>query len=150
MKRLTGAFALGALSLFMLTGYLRSDIDGSTLAAMVAFALVVLLPAVGAFLLARSHLAEHGRVGRRREELRLQTIESEVLKLAIARGGKLAAVEVATQLALSPEQATEALDRLALRGQAEYEVTDDGVIVYAFRDILHLSGKATAKGVLDA
>ena len=36
MKRLAGAFALGALSLFMLTGYLRSDIDGSTPAAMAA------------------------------------------------------------------------------------------------------------------
>jgi hypothetical protein len=150
MKRLAGAFALGALSLFMLTGYLRSDIDGSAPAAMAAFALVVLLPGVGALLLARSHFAEHGREGARKEELRLQTIESEVLKLAVARGGKLAAVEVATQLALSPEQATEALDRLALRGQAEYEVTDAGVIVYAFRDILHLGGKASAKGVLDA
>lgn len=150
MKRLAGAFALGALSLFMLTGYLRSDIDGSTPAAMAAFALVVFLPAVGAFLLAKSHFAAYGAAGARKESLRQQTIESEVLKLALARGGKLAAVEVATQLALSPEQATEALDRLALRGQAEYEVTDAGVIVYAFRDILHLSGKATAKGVLDA
>lgn len=149
MKRLTGAFALAALSLFMLAGYLRSDLDGGTPSALAAFALVVLLPAAGALLLARSHFARHAAAGARKEALRQQTIESEVLKLAVARGGKLAAVEVATQLALSPEQATEALDRLALRGQAEYEVTDAGVIVYAFHDILHLDSKSSAKGVLD-
>ena len=45
MKRLTGAFALAALSLFMLAGYLRSDLDGGTPSALAAFALVVLLPA---------------------------------------------------------------------------------------------------------
>jgi hypothetical protein len=149
MKRLSGAFALGAISLFMLMGYLRSDIDGTAPEALAAFALLVLLPAAGAFTLARSHFDSHGQAGARKEALRLQTIESEVLKLAVERGGKLAAVEVATQLALSPEQATEALDRLALRGQAEYEVTDAGVIVYAFRDILHLGSKDSAKGLLD-
>ena len=30
MKRLTGAFALGAVSLFMLTSYLQSDLDAVT------------------------------------------------------------------------------------------------------------------------
>ncbi|HET9066656.1 MAG TPA: hypothetical protein VFN22_12620 [Gemmatimonadales bacterium] len=150
MSRLFGAGALAAIALFMLTGFLGSDLDRDAPASLAAFALVVGLPAIGAVLLARGYLRDRGGQTARKELLRQQTIESGILRLAIASEGRLTAVEVAAQLALTPEGATEALDRLALRGQAEYEVTDDGVIVYGFRDIRNLGGKDTARGVLDA
>lgn len=149
MKRLFGAGLLAALALFMLLGYLGSDVAKGTAVAYVTLALMVGLPALFSGLLVRGHVRD--RVGRddRREELRQRTVESEILKLAIANKGRLTAVEVAAQLALTPEGALAALDRLALRGQAEYEVTDDGVIVYSFHDIRFLGGKDSARGVLD-
>ena len=48
------------------------------------------------------------------------------------------------------DAAAEALKQLGIRGHAEVQVTDDGVLVYDFYDIRHLGGKASAKGVLDA
>ena len=149
MTKVVAAFVLAGLSLFMLSGYLGADVPATAPASLAALFLLVGLPAIGAVLLLHSYFRERGHVGERREQLRRQTIESELLKLALTRGGRLTAVEVATHLAIPPEAATEALDRLALRGQAEYEVTDAGLIVYGFYDITHLGGKHSAKGILD-
>ena len=134
----------------MLSGYLNSDVARSSPAALVALLLVVGLPLAGSVILLRGHFRATHTQQSRKEQLRQQTIESEILKLAMTHGGKLTAVEVAAQFAITPEHATEALDRLALRGQAAHEVTDAGVIVYSFYDIVHLGGKSSARDVLDA
>jgi hypothetical protein len=42
------------------------------------------------------------------------------------------------------------LNAMAADGLADVEVSDSGVLVYAFYDVQHLGEKATAKGVLDA
>jgi len=82
--------------------------------------------------------------------LRQQTIDAEVLRLAVTEGGSLTAVEVATALALTPEQAKDTLDSLVGRDIADIAVTERGVVVYTFHDAKHLGGKGDAKGVLDA
>lgn len=150
MGRIAGAAGLAVVSLFMLVGFLSSDAALAAPATLAALALTVGLPAAGAALLLRSHAAERDRLHGRRALLRARTIDAEILRLAGERGGRLTAVEVATQLALAPEGAREALDALAVRGEAELEVTDAGVLVYSFYDVRHLGGKETAKGVLDA
>jgi hypothetical protein len=59
-------------------------------------------------------------------------------------------VEVATEFALPPERAKELLDSFMVRELADIQVTDSGVLVYKFHDVLHLEEKSRAKGVLDA
>jgi hypothetical protein len=150
VNKLIGAAGLALLALFMLAGFLNSEIalsGGTTLAAL---ALTVGLPAAGAVLLARGHYAEKSRLTGRKAELRQNTIDAEILRLAGERGGQLTAVEVATALSMTPESAAESLKSLGIRGQADVQVTDDGVLVYSFYDVRHLGGKSTAKGVLDA
>ncbi len=138
------------LSLFMLVGFLRADASLGAPATIAALLITVALPAAGSILLASGHLRGRGRLTRRREELRRQTIESEILRLAGQRGGRLTAVEVASDMAISPEAAKEALDSLALRELAELEITDSGMLVYAFHDVRHLGQKSHARGILDA
>lgn len=150
MNRLIGAAGLGLLSLLMLGGFLSSGRSLAQPAAMAAFAITVVLPAVGAGLLVRAHAGERARLTGRKAQLRQQTLESEILKLAGGHAGKLTAVEVATAFALTPDGAKEALDALVLRGQADLEVTDAGILVYSFHDVRHLPGKHTARGILDA
>lgn len=150
MRKLAGAAGLAAIALFMLAGYLASGGAAGGTAALAALALTVGLPGLGAVLLARSHFAEQSRLSGRKAQLRQQTIDAEILALARARGGRLTAVEVATHLAMTPESAREALDGLAIRSQAEMEITDAGLLVYDFPDIRHLDGKDTAKGLIDA
>ena len=150
MARLVGSGLLILLSLFMLIGFLRSDASIGAPATIAALLLTVALPAAAGLALVSGHFRGRGRLTRRREELRRQTIESEILRLAGQRGGRLTAVEVASDMAISPEAAKDALDALALREQAELEVTDSGVLVYAFHDVRHLHEKPHAKGVLDA
>lgn len=150
MNRLIPAAALALLALFMLAGFFSSGLALAAPATLAALALTVGLPAAGAALLARAHFAEKSRLSGRRAQLRLQTIHAEILRLAGERGGKLAAVEVTTALALPAAEAQAALEEMALSGQAELEVTDAGVLVYSFYDVRHLGGKGSARGVLDA
>jgi hypothetical protein len=148
--RVVGGGLLMLLALFMLIGFLGSDAPLGAPATIAALLIAVALPAAAGVALVSSHFRAGGRLARRREELRRQTIESEILRLAGQRGGRLTAVEVASDLAISPEAAKDALDSLALREQAELEITESGVLVYAFHDVRHLQEKPHAKGVLDA
>lgn len=150
MAKLVGGGLLILLSLFMLIGFLGSSAALGAPATIAALLITVALPAAAGVALALGPVRGRGRLSRRREELRQQTIESEILRLAGQRGGRLTAVEVATDMAISPEAAKDALDSLALREQAELEITESGVIVYAFHDVRHLQEKPHAKGVLDA
>jgi hypothetical protein len=147
--KLWGAAGLGVIALFMLLGFLNTE-GGLTAPTLVALAMTVGLPAAGAGLLLRSHLAERSRLSGRKAQLRQQTLEAEVLQLAGEHGGRLTAIEVATRYALTPEGAKDVLDSLARREHAELEVTDAGLIVYNFHDVRHLKGKDTARGILDA
>ena len=150
MKKLVGATGLAAIALFMLAGYLASGGAAGGAAALAALALTVGLPGLGSVLLVRSHLGERDRLSGRKAHLREQMIDSEILALARATRGRLTAIEVATHLGLTPEAAKEALDGLAVRSQAEMEITDAGLIVYDFPDVRHLEDKDSAKGLLDA
>lgn len=150
MSRLVWSALLLALSIFMLVGFVRSDASLAAPATIAALLITVGLPAVAAVALASGHFRGRGRLTRRREELRQQTIESEILRLAARHSGRLTAVEVASEMAITPEAAKDALDALALREQAELEITESGVIVYSFHDVRHLDEKSRAKGVLDA
>src|SRR5688572_15724449 len=110
--KLFGAAGLAAIALFMLMGLLSSDRGLGDPATLVAVLLTVGLPAVGAGLLLRSHLAEKSRLVGRKAMLRQQTLEAEVLRLAGEHSGRVTVLEVTTRLGVSPEAAKEALDSL--------------------------------------
>jgi len=144
--RTIGGIALLALAALMFVGFLRSDAELASLRTVLALLITVGIPGGAGVMLLR---APGGRRSKRVEELRRQTIEAEILRLAMQHGGRLTVVEVASALALPSESAKTTLDSLAERELADLEITDKGVIVYAFHDAKHLSGKHSAKGILD-
>jgi len=150
MSRLAVSALLMLLSLFMLVGFIRSDASLTAPATIAALLITVVLPAAGGVALIAGQMRGRGRLARRKDELKRQTVESEILRLAERHSGRLTAVEVASDMAISPEAAKDALDSLAEREVADIEITNSGLIVYAFRDVRHLGEKAHAKGVLDA
>ena len=150
MIKLAGGIALLLLALFMVVGFLGAELDAPGLAVAIAAAVGIGLPAAGGVALLASHFGAGRGRARSRAELRLRTVEAEILKLAGRQAGRLTAVEVATELALSPEEAREVMEGLMVRGQADMAVTDSGVLVYTFHDVQHLDEKADARGILDA
>jgi hypothetical protein len=148
--KLVGGGLLVLLSLFMFVGFLSSGVSIAAPATIAALLITVGLPAAAGVALASSQLRRRGQLARRRDELRQQTIESEILRLAGRHRGRLTAVEVASEMAISPEGAKEALDSLVMREMAELEITESGTLVYAFGDIRNLPQKSRAKGILDA
>ena len=143
-----GGVALLAVAAFMLLGFLRSDASLTSPTAIVAFLIAVGLPAAGGVALLRGDLRFGGKRDRL-ERLRQQTIEAEILRLAMQHRGRLTAVEVSAAFALPVESAKSILDGLAEREIADLEITDAGVIVYAFHDAKHVGGKHSARGLLD-
>ena len=144
-----GGGLLLLVSLFMLVGVIRADAEMSFFARSFAFALTVLLPGVTGFVLLSRHLRAGGRLKTRRDALRQQTLEAEILRLAGQRGGRLALVEVVTEFAVPTEAAQAALDALVHREIADIAVTDSGVLVYTFHDVERLPEKAKARGILE-
>ena len=149
LGKLGGGIALLVLALFMLLGFVRSGADGISGAEAIAFLIVVALPGFFGVKLLRDHFGRDRQLEQNKADLRQRTLQAEVLRLAGTHGGKLTIVEVVTAMAVTPEQAKEVLDSLALEGMADFQVTDSGVVVYDFQEIRRLGDKADAKGILE-
>jgi hypothetical protein len=115
-----------ALAGLMLIGFFRSGARLTSPATIGALLVAVVLPAT----IAISRMRGVGaREQSRRDALRQQTIEAEVMKLAIQHKGKLTVLEVATALALQQDETKVAGDRKVERGIAHKEITQQGGIV---------------------
>ena len=150
MGRTLGGVVLLLVSVFMLLGFIRSSASFAALNTLVALVISVALPAVGGLALLRGANRAERRGGTRIQQLRQATIESEILRLAMLQAGRLTAVEVASTLALTAEEAKATLDALVTREVADLDITDAGVLVYTFHDAKHAADKHTARGLLDA
>ena len=71
-----------------------------------------------------------------------------VLRLASQRGGRLTASEVAAYMDLSPDEAKKLLDGMELEDsqRVSSDVTDEGVIVYEFPELLRRPGRRLEGG----
>jgi len=152
MAKLAGGIALLMVSVFMLIGFLAGG--GATHGVGIrifTFLLTVALPGGAGLSLLRGHLRRSlpsGSGGA--DALRRQTWESEIVKLAERKGGKLTVVEVVADSVMSADDAEEVFKDLVGRGLAEPEVTDGGLIVYVFPDIKLLKEKNASKGLFES
>lgn len=148
-KRIFGTLLL-LTALFMTIGFFNAQPDASGLALLATVTIAIVLPAAGGAYLWWTTFAERKGLIHRREHLRRQTLEAELLKLAERRGGKLVVVEAASELAVGSDLIEETLNAMADKGLADIEISESGVLVYSFYDVRHLGEKADAQGVLDA
>lgn len=147
MRRKIGAGVLLLLATFMLYGFLRSGAGLGAPTALFALLITVALPAAGGVALLRGALG--GNSKERMAQLRRQTIDAEILRLAMQRQGRLTVVEVTSALALTGEEAKAALDDLERREVADLDFTEDGVLFYTFHDAKYLKGTAKPKELPD-
>jgi hypothetical protein len=143
--RKIGGIALLLLSALMLLGFARSGASMGSPTTLFALLITVALPAAGGIVLLRGALGGNSKA--RMEQLRQQTIDAEILRLAMAQRGKLTAVQVASALALPEDEARRSLDALVVREVADLDVTDDGVVVYSFHDARYFDANG-GKGLL--
>lgn len=149
MGRIAGGVALLGLALFMVVGFVLGDVDRTAFRTLVALLIVAGLPAAGGTWLLARQFGVGRRIEARREALRRDTLEAEILRMAERHDGRLTAVEVAGELAVPANTAEETLKELMARGMADIEVTDSGLLVYTFHEVRHLSEKEDAKGLLE-
>ena len=148
MGRKIGGVVLLVVAALMLLGFARSSAGLGSPTALFALLLTVALPAAGGIALLRGSLGRNS--GARMAQLRQQTIDAEILRLAMQRQGRLTAVEVASALALGSGDAKAALDDMVNRQVADLEVSDEGVLIYTFHEARYFDGDRSAPRQLDA
>jgi predicted DNA-binding transcriptional regulator len=149
MSKMATGIGLLMLSGFMAIGFMRADLKASRSAIAVSWLLAVGLPAVGGVSLMYAQ-AQGDRNGlAQKQRLRQQTLESEILRLATAAGGKLTLLEVVRDLAVEPAIAQQGLDALLSKGIADLEITESGVLVYVVYDLQRLPEKLTSQKIHD-
>jgi hypothetical protein len=146
---LLGGVVLLLLSAVMLLGFVRSGASFAAMKTLLALVIGVVLPAAGGLALLCAANRNERRGSARIERLRQARIDSEILRLAMLNAGCLTAADVASALALSPEEARTTLDGLVTRAAATLDVTDAGVLVYTFPDAKVVGDKRSARGLLD-
>lgn len=151
MNKFLGGISLLSLSGFMLLGFAKADLsDQSTAVKTMTFAVGVGLPMATGIGLVRSYQHGQKRLASRIVNSRLIALRSEILKLAKKNQGKLTEIEIISELGLEPTVANEVLTILCQQDLAAIEMTDSGLMVYAFPDIQQLPNKHTLRGLLDA
>lgn len=149
MKVLGGALLIG-VALFMALGFAVSTATRSLGVTIAAVLIAVAVPAGAGVALIHSHYRNKHLRTADRSELRLQTWESELVKLATERGGKLTIVEAVAATGLRAPQVEEAFRSLTQQGVADIDVTDSGMLVYRFPDVQLLEEKGGSKPILES
>jgi hypothetical protein len=128
-KGAEGLMRVWSIMLFVLSAILFvvgvADMEGM----LIGFSV---LSAGGGLLLRRSA----NRTRARRREALLAALQMRVLKLAGERQGRLTVTDVAASLGWPLRRAEKVLHSLDDGWRVDSEVTDDGVIVYEFRELL--------------
>ena len=79
--------------------------------------------------------------GRRREQrgrkLRKMPIQDQIIKLAYRKGGLLTVTDVVAETSLSFKKAEKALNEMVDFSRVNMRVSDSGIMVYEFVEILH-------------
>ena len=82
--------------------------------------------------------------------VRYRRQQNRIVRLAQQRGGRLTVTEAAAETGLTVEEAGEILKRMAEGGFVEVEITDSGMIVYRFPEVLFAHEKHWSRGVESA
>ena len=88
-----------------------------------------------------------GRAGHRPPPMSDAEREQRILDLAERQGGRVTVAEVASRCDLTVDASKAALDQLVLHNIAELQVSERGVVVYAFPGFLSDEEKARAGDV---
>jgi hypothetical protein len=120
--RKAAAVGLFLVAAFMLLGFSLSEQEHSVGVTVFSLLLTVALPAaVGIGLLRNAPRNNSARM----QQLRDQTIDAEILRLAIERQGRLTAVEIMSTLGLPEADVNPSLDRMMQREVAEMDVSEE-------------------------
>lgn len=82
--------------------------------------------------------------------VRYRRQQNRVVRLAQQRGGRLTVTETAADTGLTVEETGDILKRMADGGFVEVEITDSGMIVYRFPEVLFAHEKPWSRGVESA
>ncbi|MGY8825294.1 MAG: hypothetical protein ACKVJG_15390 [Candidatus Latescibacterota bacterium] len=82
--------------------------------------------------------------------VRYRRQQNKIVRLALQHGGRLTITETAADIGLTVEEVEDILRTMADRGFVEMEITDSGMVVYRFPEVLFSHEKQWSRGVENA
>lgn len=149
MGKLIGAGVLFSVAAFMILGFLGSATAMTLPVAVITWGVAVGIPVAGGLGLIHLYRKERGAQSETRADVRRQTWEAEVVRLAGRKSGRLTVVELVGELGLSAEEAQETLESLMNQGIGDIEITESGLLVYRFEDVQRLKDKSQSRPILE-
>lgn len=131
MDRKLGGIALVIPALGLIGGAWWSGLVMSPV-ALFGLLLVFVLPAIDRVASLRDSLQHDS--DRRIAALRRETIDAEILRVALKHQGRLSSAEVSAALGLDTGESQAVLEDLVQRRVASVEVPEEGMPIYAFPD----------------
>ena len=136
MKRIIGGSALIFTGLFMMMGLFASGKQNSIAVSAIMLLLFVLAPIIGGIFTIRSHYLSKQKVSKEQKKALQGIHEKEIILLARQKGGTLTIPEIISESSLNSEEAEEAMKELVVKRYADMRMTETGIIVYEFYEIL--------------
>ena len=145
---MVAALFTGVLTSDLLTGnYVMQEDPSSgktTLSVLIGLAVcTAILPLIFIVLLSRKLL----KIRRLEKQQSNVWLQDSVLELAKKLGGKLTVVETTTELNMSIAEANDVLNQFVTLGLARLQVSESGVMVYYFDQIISRDEKTRAESV---
>lgn len=138
MKKLVGGGILVFIGLFMTLGLLSGGgLHNGFAANLMMILMFILAPlGIGGWLI-RGHFADKKTVSAEKEQVMYVQREKQILRLAQEKGGRLTIPEIAANTSMTTVDADAVMREMTAKGYVDMQVTDSGVIVYEFYDIIH-------------
>jgi hypothetical protein len=139
MKKLIGGGVLIFIGLFMLLGVFSGDTlgKGSLASNAVLIFLFIVAPIGVGGLFIRSHFTGKRKALFNQEKAIQEQREKQIIRLAQQKGGRLTIPEIAVDTSMTTTEAEEFMREMTAKGYVDMQVTDAGVIVYEFYEIVH-------------
>ncbi len=136
-KVMSGAILIG-IGAFLFLGFflnaLKKGVDAGDIALMVIFCIA---PITAGGLLIRSHLKEKRTAIQNQKQVLYTQREKEIIRLAQQTGGRLSIPDIVAGTSMNTIEADAMMREMTTKGYVDMQVTEAGVIVYEFFEIVH-------------
>jgi hypothetical protein len=138
MKKVMSGGILIGIGAFLFLGFflnaLKKGIDAGDIAAVV---ILCIAPITAGGLLIRSHFKEKQKAVQNQMQVLYTQREKEIIRLAQQTGGRLSIPDIVAGTSMNTIEADEIMREMTTKGYVDMQVTEAGVILYEFYELVH-------------
>jgi hypothetical protein len=138
MKKVMSGGILIGFGLLLLLGFVVNATEKGVNAGDIALALFFgVTPVTVGGMLIRSHIKEKQKAVQNQKQALYTQREKEIIRLAQQTGGRLSIPDIVAGTSMNTIEADAIMREMTTKGYVNMQVTDAGVILYEFYELVH-------------